>query len=147
MCRYEGEKGVERVVRRELPRVGRWLDEYGYFVGAARHYVRCGVLHYEGEKGAERMVRIERPSGQVSHWGHVWSEPSGTVLHYEGERGAERMVRIERPNGTVTHYKGEKGAERKVRMKPSWYPATRWLTTRARTARRVWSEWCMRSES
>ena len=144
VCHYEGEEDVERIVRWELP-CGQ-VCHYEGEDGAERMVRRegtCGqVCHYEGEQGVEREMRCEFPSGQVSHYGHVWSEPSGTVLHYEGEKGVERMVRIERPNSTVTHYKGEKGAERKVRMKPSGYPAARWLTTRARTARRAWSEWC-----
>ena len=144
VCHYEGEEDVERIVRWELP-CGQ-VCHYEGEEGAERMVRRerpCGqVCHYEGEQGVEREMRCEFPSGQVSHYGHVWSEPSGTVLHYEGEKGVERMVRIERPNSTVTHYKGEKGAERKVRMKPSGYPAARWLTTRARTARRAWSEWC-----
>ena len=120
---YEGEEGAERMVRKSLPsgQVSHYKGEKG-----AERVVRIelpndgAVLHYEGEKGAERKVRLERPGAMV------W--------HYEGEKGAERMVRIERPSGTVSHYEGEKGAERKVRMRPSEYPAARWLTTRATRA-------------
>ena len=142
---FEGEKGAERWVRSEQPcgqvQVGHYEGEKG-----AERMVRqertCGQMwHYEGEKGAERMVRIELPL-RGRWWKSEWGWQVGVardfvscgVLHYEGEKGEERLVRLERPSGTVSHYEGEMGAERKVRMRPSEYPAARWLTTRATRA-------------
>ena len=147
---YEGEKGAERWVRIVFPSGhALYSSQVSHYEGkkGAERWVRselpCGqVIHYEGEKGAERRVRIVFPSGHALY--------SGQVSHYEGEKGAERWVRCELPSRVgqwyevgvarhfvrcgVLHYEGEKGAERKVRMRPSEYPAARWLTMRARRA-------------
>ena len=144
---FEGEKGAERWVRSELPcgqvQVGHYEGEKGAERMVRQELPLGQVLHYEGEKGAERKVRIELP---LRAGGRRWLSKLGWragvardfvscgVLHFQGEKGEERMVRIERPSGTVSHYEGEMGAERKVRLRPSEYPAARWLTTRATRA-------------
>jgi hypothetical protein len=90
---YEGEPGVERVIRKECP-------------------CNAMVAHFEGARGCERLVRQEY-AGRAEL-------PDGSVAHFEGERGAERMVRAMHPNGHMAHYEGQRGAEHLVRIELSY---------------------------
>ena len=104
---FEGDVGVERMVRRD--------DARGY------------MLYLEGEKGVERAVRQDCPDGRVKHLeGERHAErmvrvvmPNGDVFYYEGERYNERKIREVRQDGHVVCFEGEKGAER-VAFLASW---------------------------
>ena len=91
---YEGERGVERLVRMELADDG-------------------GVEHYEGESGAERLSRAEFANGEEVQYyeGESGAErmvraefANGSVQHYEGEKGADRIVRAVRADGAVEEF-------------------------------------------
>ena len=89
---YEGEKGAERMVRRELAS-GAVLFFKGERGAERLIRVREGcaigeVRLYEGEKGAERKVRVELACGTVQ----LYELASGEVRLYEGEKGGEGKV-------------------------------------------------------
>jgi len=91
MQHYEGEKGVERVVRVEFP--------------------SGNVQHFEGGRGVERKVRSVRASGSVKYYeGDKGAErrvravlANGNVQYYEGDKGAERLVRTVLADGQVQY--------------------------------------------
>jgi hypothetical protein len=100
---YEGDKGSERVVREETASGNKWF--------------------YEGVKDKERLVRIRHLNGtEFFYEGDKGSEhivlflSNGHKLFYEGDRGYERKVRSEFKDGTKGFYEGARGSERLVRF-------------------------------